>query len=288
MNDDRNAASGSDDRIPSMIDANRSPLPHRFMRAQQRAVRVLERQVEVGDDGRRLEHRRDQRVADLARVQVEQPDPRQTGGRQLGVEAAQQRGERAGLAGVAPVPGEVLGDEHQLGDAALDERARLGDDRVGRPRALLATERWDRAERAGAVAALGDLDVGPGRGGPGPRQLEQIAHTDGLAPWRRNRHTVTVETSDELADRALTSEADDRVDLRQRGRSSGPDRSARQPVTTRRAPSRRTSASSRMVSTDSRARGFDERAGVHDDEVRVAGAGRGLETVGEQRRSDLV
>ena len=36
------------------------------------------------------------------------------------------------------------------------------------------------------------------------------------------------------------------------------------------------------------ARRFDERAGVHDDEVGIVGAGGRLETVGEQRRDDLV
>ena len=54
----------------------------------------------------------------------------------------------------------VLGDEQQLANAPLGERARLADDRVGRSAAIRATQRRDDAERARVVAALGDLDVG--------------------------------------------------------------------------------------------------------------------------------
>ena len=50
MNDERNAASGSSARMPAMISENRSPLPQRFMRAQQSGRRVLQREVEVGND----------------------------------------------------------------------------------------------------------------------------------------------------------------------------------------------------------------------------------------------
>ena len=40
---------------------------------QEGAIRVLEREVEVGHDGRGVEHRRDEGIMDLARIEVEQP-----------------------------------------------------------------------------------------------------------------------------------------------------------------------------------------------------------------------
>ena len=239
-----------------MIDANRSPLPHRFMRAEQRAVGVLQRQVEVGHDGRRLEHRRDERVADLARVEVEQPDP----ARGPTAPARRRGGAAAGRATPAspasrPYHARSWATSTSSDDAALDQVAatrRRSSPGVREP--LLATERWDRAEGTGAVAALGDLHVGPGRGRPGPRQLEQVAHPDGLAPWRaqpahrhgRNRPTSSRDRRPRQRSRRP------RRPRAARPAAPAPDRSARQPVTTRRAPSRRTSASSRIVSTDSR------------------------------------
>ena len=90
---------------------------------------MLEGEVEVGDDGGQLEHGRDQRVAHLARVEVEEPDPLEPVGHEM-VEPAEQRRERPRLAGVAPVPREVLRHEHDLGDAAVDEGPDLGLDRL--------------------------------------------------------------------------------------------------------------------------------------------------------------
>ena len=58
--------------------------------------------------------------------------------------------------------------------------AGLGLDRLGRAGALLAAERRDGAERAGAVAAFGDLQVRPRHARRGAGQLEQVAHADGL------------------------------------------------------------------------------------------------------------
>ena len=142
--------------------------PPPLHRAQQRGIGVLQREVEVRNDGGELEHRRDQRVAHFARVEVEEPDALETV-RCEPIETAQQRCQRPRLARVAPVPREVLRDQHDLGDAAVDQAAHLGFDRLRCARPLLAAERRDGAERAGAVAALGDLHVGPGHGGRGPR-----------------------------------------------------------------------------------------------------------------------
>ena len=62
-------------------------------------------------------------------IEVEQPDAREAVRRQR-VEPAQQRRERTGLADVAAVPREVLRDEHDLGDAAVDQRAHFRLDRL--------------------------------------------------------------------------------------------------------------------------------------------------------------
>ena len=167
------------------------------------------------------------------RIEIEQPDAREPVRPRAGVEATQQRRERAGLAGVASVPREVLRDEHDLGGAAVDELAHLVHDRLGRPRALLAAERRDRAERARAVAALGDLDVRPRRRRRGARQLEQIAHTLGGGRARRprrdrhrpSRRCVPSPPKPTTASTSGSASA-----------SSSPYRSARQPVTTSLAP----------------------------------------------------
>ena len=113
MNDERNAASGSCARMPSIIAREAVAAPPPLHAPQQSGRRVLQREVEVRHDRRQLEHRRDERVVHLRRVQVEQPDAREAVRRQR-VEAAQQRRERTGLADVAAVPREVLRDEHDL------------------------------------------------------------------------------------------------------------------------------------------------------------------------------
>ena len=119
--------------------------------------RVLQRQVDVAADLLALRHRREHVVGDRGRVEVEQPDPGQAVDR---VQLAQQPPERAALAAIDAEEGRVLRDEQQLAHAALGQRPRLADDRVRRAAAVLAAQRRDDAERAGVVAALGDLDVG--------------------------------------------------------------------------------------------------------------------------------
>ena len=129
MNDERNVASGSWARMPAHHGREAIAAPPALHAAQQPGRGVLQRQVEVRHDRRELEHRRDERVLHLRRIQVEQPHTCEAVVAQA-VETAQQRRERAGLAGVAPVPREVLRDEHDLGDAFFDEVARFGFDRT--------------------------------------------------------------------------------------------------------------------------------------------------------------
>ena len=156
------------------------PPPHA---SKERRGDVLQRQVEVRHDSGKLEHGGDERIAHLTRIEIEEADPLQPQ-RGKPVEATEQRRERTGLAHVAAVPGEILRDQHELGRSPGDQRARLGLDRLGYARPLLAAKRRDGAERAGAVAALGDLDVRPRCAGHRTRQLEQVAHAGGRARRR--------------------------------------------------------------------------------------------------------
>ncbi len=194
-----------------VVDQGEEPVaaPPTLHPAQQPRVGVLQREVEVGHDGRKFEHRGDERVAHFARIEIQQSHPRQTVGREA-VEATQQRRERTGCTDVASIPGEVLCDQHQFGDPGADQRARFGLDRLGAARTLLAPERRDGTERTGAVAALGDLHVGPRHRRRRPSQLEQVPHARRLPLGQAERHR--------RAERSLAREPDDRVDLGQRRR----------------------------------------------------------------------
>ena len=106
---ERNAASGSrradgGDAVEEAVAV--APAAHA---AQQRARHVLEREVEVrhagGADGV------DQRVGEVGRVQVEQPDPVDPGRHGLRPAATIARSPWPWS---RPKDGEVLGDEHDL------------------------------------------------------------------------------------------------------------------------------------------------------------------------------
>ncbi len=118
---------------------------------------MLKRQVDVLADLVALGHRRQRRVVDRRRIEVEQPDPFEAVDL---VELAQQSRERAALVAIDAVERRVLRDQQQFLHAAGRQRARFADDRVCRPAAILAAQRRDDAERALVVAAFGDLHVG--------------------------------------------------------------------------------------------------------------------------------
>ena len=65
-------------RIFSIAPRNRSPLPHRFMRRSNGADACCSERSKYGTTVSQLEHRRDQRVAHLGRIEVQQADPRQS------------------------------------------------------------------------------------------------------------------------------------------------------------------------------------------------------------------
>ncbi len=117
---------------------------------------MLQRQVDVPADLLALGHRVQHVVGDRGGVEVEQPDPLEAVDR---VQLPQQPREGAALAPVDAVERRVLRDQQQLPHAPVRERPRLAHDRLGRAAAVRAAQRRDDAERAGVVAALGDLDV---------------------------------------------------------------------------------------------------------------------------------
>ena len=102
----------------SIRSRNRSPLPHRFMPRSSGADACCSERSKYGTTVGELEHRRDAagRGPRSGRGRAGGRAARPCGGEP--VEPAQQRRERARLADVASVPGEVLRDEHDLGHAA--------------------------------------------------------------------------------------------------------------------------------------------------------------------------
>ena len=278
MNDERNAASGSSARMRAIEVEEAVAAPPPLHAAQQRpGDACCSERSKYGTTVGSSSIVDEQRVLDLARVEVEQPHAREAERREP-VEAAQQRRERARLADVAAVPGEVLGDEHDLGDAGLDELAHLGLDRVDGARPLLAPERRDGTERARPVAALGDLHVGP-------RHASARAGAARAGRGRRSACGPCSTTSDSEPSPAnpTTASASGSASA-----SSLPYRSAMQPVTTSRASGRFRSASAEG-SVDRLLPGrLDERTRVDDDEVGVLGLVGGDEPVGEERGDHLV
>ena len=122
---------------------------------------MLQRDVEVVADLRDGRHRLHQRRRDEAGVGVHQPDPGQAG--RLAREAFEQPRQPFPQTDVLAVGGGVLRDEHQLPDPRIGEPPRFQDQRVDGGAAEGAPlDAGDVAERAGARAAVGDLEVGAG------------------------------------------------------------------------------------------------------------------------------
>ena len=173
-------------------------------RPQQRRRRVLERDVEVGDDAGHGGHRVEQARADLGRLQVADADPLDPGD---SGEVRQDLLEQPEVAEVLAVGGGVLADQEELLDAALPQPAGLRDDVVRSPRDEGAAEHRDGAERASAVTAAGDLQrrpraaVEPGpddaRSGGGDRPSmvtstgSELRATSVGVPWPGSAHRRT-------------------------------------------------------------------------------------------------
>ena len=118
---------------------------------------MLQRQVDVAADLPALSHRRKHVLGDRGGIEIQQADPLEAVDP---VQLAKQARKRATLTAVDSVERRVLRDEEQLLDPAVGQIARFADDRGRVPAAKLSAQRRDDAERAGVVAAFGDLDVG--------------------------------------------------------------------------------------------------------------------------------
>ncbi len=109
----------------------------------------------------------DEGVVEIARIQVQEPDPVDPSG-----DGLDQGDDRAlTLSLITPVRRQILGNEHDLTGL---EHVDLGEDRLDRAAPLGAAKRRNGAETTVAVAALGDLHVGPRRGGRRSRELEEV------------------------------------------------------------------------------------------------------------------
>ena len=149
---------------------------------------VLEGEVEVRRHTRRAGDRGDQARTGLGGLEVGHPDPLHAVDRG---ELGQHRLEQAQVAEVLAVGGGVLADQEQLLDALLTEPAGLAEHVGGPTGDERAAEAGDRAERAPAVAAAGELERGhratvepaaDRAGAGGRRPLErQVGGGDGVA-----------------------------------------------------------------------------------------------------------
>ena len=152
---DRTPASGARARDPLQEIEEALGVAEPAHPAQQRPAGVLEGQVEVGRHAGRGGDRLDQAGPQLGRLEVAHPYPLDALDRgELGQQGLQQ----PQVAEVLAVRGGVLTDEDDLADALPGQPARLLQHLGGPPGDVRAAERRDRAERAPAVAAGGELE----------------------------------------------------------------------------------------------------------------------------------
>ena len=98
-----------------------------------------------------------QLAGDLVGIGVEEADPAQLFDLR---QPLQQQRQPIFQAEVFAVAGGVLPDQRDLAHALLRQALRFGDDGLKAARAKLAAKLRNNAERAGMIAALGNLDVG--------------------------------------------------------------------------------------------------------------------------------
>ena len=126
--------------------------------AQDRLVRVLQRDVEVVADFRVGRHDVEQFIADAFGVTVQEADPFDA--LDFGY-SGQEFGQFVLFVEVAAVERGVLGDEDHFFDALCRQGLRLVHDVLDGPGAEPAADLGDGAERAVVGAAVADLEVCP-------------------------------------------------------------------------------------------------------------------------------
>ena len=199
MKFDRKAAPGSRRRMAAMRSAKRSPSPQRRMRRSSGADTCWRERSKYGHAGGA--DGVDQRLGEVGRVQVEQPDPLDPLGHRL-----DQRDDRPlPHALVAPEGGEVLGDEHDLA-RPRGRRPRRGCRRRSASAACRGTTGWRRTRRPGrsprppSRRPTATVDAGRGRFSRSSRGRHRLG--------RRRRRGLAVSVTGH-------AEAGDRVDLGQ-------------------------------------------------------------------------
>ena len=216
MNDERNVASARARGSARCARGTASASPHRRIARSSGREACCKREVEVGHAG--LEDRLDERVGQPRGVQVEEPEPRRrclsaprtrstigwVDGRVEVVDVLV-----AGAASVTAVAREVLGDEHELARAAIDdERLGLLGEAVERrrerwsPRNVGIAQKPHRRSQPSATLTYAHGAVAAGRG-----SAEQVER-------RRDRAEPELDGHDR-GDRRL-AEARDEVDLGER------------------------------------------------------------------------
>jgi hypothetical protein len=131
-------------------------------------------------DRRRLGHRGDDVVGEVARVRAGEADAFDPGHR---ADRPEQLAEGGAVAERAAVRVDVLPQGRDLEDALLREYLDLAEDVARAAVLLLAAQRRDDAEGAGVVAADADRDPGAGGAGAAGRQragedLERLKQLD--------------------------------------------------------------------------------------------------------------
>ena len=184
---------------------------------RQRAIGVLEREVEVRDGRRRVEHRLHERVVHLARVEVQQPHA----GEPLGRGSLSRRRSSGASEPGSPASRRTRrgpGRRARLGDAARHEVARLGDERIGlRASAACRGTTGSRRTRMPGRSPRRPSDR-PMAPPAGSRQLQEVPDPGRLPAGCTDRHLG----SHQPADRALSGEPDDGVDLGELSGGSSP------------------------------------------------------------------
>ena len=133
---------------------------------------MLERHVDIGHDVGEARHRFREAAGDTAGVGVHQPHPGQIG-HGLG-KLLEQDGETVAVTAVLAVGRGVLGDQDEFARTRGRVELCLGQQSVRRVGVHAALDRGDDAEGAGAIAAVGDLEVGAGSADVGERRLGDV------------------------------------------------------------------------------------------------------------------
>ena len=157
MNEVRSITPGIVARMRSIRRRKASPLEPRFMLRQHAAAGVLQRHVHIFHQARMGGQRVEQPLRDAIGIRVEEAHPVRPS--TLG-KPREQHGKAVAQAEILAIRSGVLADQRHFAHAGRGEIFRLAHDGFKAAAAELPAQLRNDAERAGMIAALGDLDVG--------------------------------------------------------------------------------------------------------------------------------